>query len=45
VAIKVVASYMEDQIITTSPEEIMKLKQIKGKSSPQMPADDTPGVI
>lgn len=45
VAIKVVASYMEDQIITTSPEEITKLKQIKGETPGQMPDDDTPGVI
>ncbi|MDO8424793.1 MAG: ATP-binding protein [bacterium] len=30
VAIKVVASYAEDQIITTSPEEVLKIKQAKG---------------
>ena len=30
VAIKVVASYTEDQIITTSPEEIAKIKKAKG---------------
>ena len=29
VAIKVVASYTEDQIITTSPEEILKIKKEK----------------
>lgn len=29
VAIRVVASYTEDQIITTSPEEIVKIKQAK----------------
>ena len=29
VAIRVVASYTEDQIITTSPEEILKIKQAK----------------
>ncbi len=29
VAIKVVASYAEDQIITTSPEEILKIKKAK----------------
>ncbi len=31
VAIKVVASYTEDQIITTSPEEILKIKKEKAK--------------
>jgi len=31
VAIKVVASYAEDQIITTSPEEILKIKKAKGE--------------
>lgn len=29
VAIRMVASYTEDQIITTSPEEVMKIKKIK----------------
>jgi len=29
VAIKIVASYTEDQIITTSPEEVLKIKQAK----------------
>ena len=29
VAIKVVASYTEDQIITTAPEEVLKIKQAK----------------
>ncbi|MDO8639494.1 MAG: DUF87 domain-containing protein [bacterium] len=29
VAIKVVASYAEDQIITTAPEEVLKIKQAK----------------
>jgi len=29
VAIRIVASYTEDQIITTSPEEVMKIKQAK----------------
>lgn len=32
VAMKVVASYTEDQIITTSPEEVSKIKQIKSIS-------------
>jgi len=31
VAIKAVASYTEDQIITTSPEEILKIKRAKGE--------------
>lgn len=31
VLIKVVASYVEDQIITTSPEEILKIKRAKGE--------------
>ncbi len=31
VAIKVVASYTEDQIITTAPEEVLKIKRAKGK--------------
>jgi conjugal transfer ATP-binding protein TraC len=31
VAIKVVASYTEDQIITTSPEEVLKIKRARGK--------------
>jgi type IV secretory pathway VirB4 component len=31
VAIKVVASYAEDQIITTSPEEILKIREAKKK--------------
>ncbi|MBI4101371.1 MAG: ATP-binding protein [Candidatus Nealsonbacteria bacterium] len=31
VAIKVVASYAEDQIITTSPEEVLKIRQLKGE--------------
>lgn len=30
VAIKVVASYIEDQIITTTPEEVIKIKAAKG---------------
>ncbi|MDD5144606.1 MAG: DUF87 domain-containing protein [Candidatus Pacebacteria bacterium] len=30
VAIKVVASYVEDQFITTSPEELIKIKRAKG---------------
>jgi hypothetical protein len=29
VAIRVVASYTEDQIITTSPEEVLKIKRAK----------------
>ena len=29
VLVKVVASYAEDQIITTSPEEILKIKRAK----------------
>ena len=32
VAIKVVASYAEDQIITTTPEEVLKIKKAKGKA-------------
>jgi len=31
VAIKVVASYTEDQFITTSPEEVLKIKMAKGE--------------
>jgi len=31
VAIKVVASYAEDQIITTTPEEVLKIKKAKGR--------------
>ncbi len=31
VAIKVVASYTEDQFITTSPEEVLKIKKAKGE--------------
>jgi len=31
VAIKVVASYTEDQIITTAPEEILKIREAKGE--------------
>jgi len=31
VAIKVMASYTEDQFITTSPEEVLKIKRAKGK--------------
>lgn len=31
VAIKVMASYAEDQIITTSPEEVLKIRQMKGE--------------
>ena len=30
VAIKVMASYTEDQFITTSPEEVLKIKKAKG---------------
>jgi len=30
VAIKVVASYAEDQVITTTPEEVLKIKKAKG---------------
>jgi len=30
VSIKVVASYTEDQIITTAPEEVLKIRQAKG---------------
>jgi len=29
VAIRVVASYAEDQIITTAPEEVVKIRQAK----------------
>jgi len=32
VAIRVMASYTEDQIITTSPEELLKIKQAKEES-------------
>jgi type IV secretory pathway VirB4 component len=31
VAIKIIASYAEDQIITTSPEEVLKIKEAKKK--------------
>lgn len=31
VALKIVASYAEDQIITTSPEQVLKIKQAKKK--------------
>jgi len=31
VSMKVVASYAEDQFITTSPEEILKIKKAKGE--------------
>jgi len=33
VAIKAVASYTEDQFITTSPEEVLKIKRAKGLTS------------
>ena len=33
VAIKVIASYTEDQIVTTSPEELVKIKEAKKKLS------------
>jgi len=29
VAIRVVASYSEDQIITTAPEEVLRIKEAK----------------
>ena len=32
VAIRIMASYTEDQIITTSPEELLKIKQVKEES-------------
>ena len=32
VAIKIVASYTEDQIVTTSPEEVLKIKKAKEES-------------
>lgn len=31
VVMKVVASYVEDQLITTTPEEVLKIKKAKGK--------------
>jgi conjugal transfer ATP-binding protein TraC len=31
VAMKVVASYIDDQIITTKPEELMKIKKAKAE--------------
>ncbi|MCK4781859.1 ATP-binding protein [Candidatus Parcubacteria bacterium] len=31
VAIKIIASYAEDQIVTTSPEQVLKIKQAKRK--------------
>lgn len=34
VAIKVVASYTEDQIITTTPEEVLKIRQAKKLAGP-----------
>lgn len=36
VALKVVASYTEDQIITSSPEEVQKIKEAKRKLNPAM---------
>ena len=33
VAIKIVASYTEDQIVTTSPEEVLKIKKAKEEST------------
>jgi len=33
VAIKIVASYTEDQIVTSSPEEILKIKEARGLGS------------
>jgi len=32
VAIKIVASYAEDQIITTSPEEVLKIREMKKRT-------------
>ncbi|MEX0916792.1 MAG: hypothetical protein WDZ44_01690, partial [Candidatus Spechtbacterales bacterium] len=34
VAIKIIASYVEDQIITTDPEQRMKLQQTKAEFAP-----------
>jgi type IV secretory pathway VirB4 component len=34
VAIKIIASYIEDQIITTDPEQLMKLQQTKNEFAP-----------
>ena len=34
VAIKVMASYAEDQIITTTPEEVLKIKKAKKELGP-----------
>ena len=45
VAIKVVASYIEDQIITTSPEEVLKLKRAKSETANNAEAESTPGVM
>ena len=45
VAIKVVASYIEDQIITTSPEEILKIKRAKGEAAAIEDTETTPGVM
>jgi type IV secretory pathway VirB4 component len=45
VAIKVVASYIEDQIITTSPEEVLKLKRAKNEAPSEADAEATPGVM
>lgn len=42
VAIKVVASYTEDQFITTSPEEISKIKKAKENLAEETPEEETP---
>jgi len=47
VVIKVVASYVEDQIITTAPEEVVKIKQAKkmGELTPGAAAAPPPEII
>jgi hypothetical protein len=39
VAMKIVASYIEDQIITTNPEELMKIKKAKEEIQKTQPSN------
>jgi len=41
VAIKIIASYAEDQIITTNPEQLLALKNMN-QNQPQNPVPETP---
>lgn len=43
VAVRVVASYTEDQFITTSPEEIIKIRQAKEKTETTPPTESNIG--